>query len=305
MTEKEIEGRDYVVCQICGGHFKSIAPLHLKHKHNITMDEYRSLFPDAQLSSEKRNKVLSDNNKQYFIDNPEARKEVGRKSSEYWNSDGACDAARDRMLLNWGDEEYRLMMIKNREGRILSEEHKQAIHDAQIGNTNALGFKQTEEAKSKISDRHRGVPKSDEHKQALKVARKRLHDQWDIERPGWRVEAAKRLHEGLVALSVSGGQSEPERQLQVILDDLLPQEYKYVGDWQFVLGDKCPDFMNVNGQKKLIEMYGDYWHSEDQVQPRIDHFKEYGFNTLIIWAHELKDIESLKDRILKFNLEIN
>lgn len=301
---EEIEGWDYVVCQICKKHFKSIAPMHLKHKHNMTMDVYQTLFPDAQISSGKRNKRLSDNRIQYFIDNPEARDEVGEKSSEYWDSNGAREGARDRMLERWRvDEDYRLVVITGNTGKTLSEEHKQAIRDAQMGNTNALGFKQTEDAKSKISKSSKGVPKSEEHKQALKEAAIRKCDRWDIERPGWRVEAAKRLHDGLVELSVLGGQSEPERQLQEILDNILPNEYKYVGDWQFILGNKCPDFMNVNGQKKLIEMYGDYWHSEDEVQPRIDHFKKYGFDTLIVWAHDLKDIENIKDLILNFNLK--
>jgi len=65
-----------------------------------------------------------------------------------------------------------------------------------------------------------------------------------------------------------------------LLDLILPNEYKYVGDGQFILAGKCPDFLNVNGQKKLIEVFGDYWHADENPQDRIDLFAEYGYATL-------------------------
>lgn len=46
--------------------------------------------------------------------------------------------------------------------------------------------------------------------------------------------------------------NKPELVLITILNNLFPNEYKYVGDYQFWIDGKNPDFMNVNGQKKLI-----------------------------------------------------
>ena len=88
--------------------------------------------------------------------------------------------------------------------------------------------------------------------------------------------------------------------LERFINKILPNEYKFVGDGEFILGGKCPDFLNINGKKKLIELYGDYWHKGQEPQDRIDYFKKYGFNTLIIWESELKDILKLKQTILGF-----
>ncbi len=72
---------------------------------------------------------------------------------------------------------------------------------------------------------------------------------------------------------------------------------------------KSPDFVNINGQKKLIELFGDYWHSKKitgkdetmEVNDRVNLFKQYGWDTLIIWEKELKNIDNLKNKILAFN----
>ena len=103
--------------------------------------------------------------------------------------------------------------------------------------------------------------------------------------------------------------NKPEICLQKFFNTVAPQEYKFVGDGQFILGGKCPDFTNINGKKKLIELFGDYWHGKKRTgksrewneHKRIQHFKNFGFDTLVIWEHELKDLQKLKDKILNFN----
>jgi len=100
-----------------------------------------------------------------------------------------------------------------------------------------------------------------------------------------------------------------ERKLNVLLSTLFPNEYKFVGCGDKIIGGKCPDFINTNGQKKLIEMFGDYWHGTDRTgisndiheQGRVDHFLDHGYQTLIVWEHELQDIEQLEEKVLRFN----
>jgi len=99
--------------------------------------------------------------------------------------------------------------------------------------------------------------------------------------------------------------NKPEIKLDTFLKQLLPREYKFVGDGQFIIAGKCPDFINVNGQKKIIELYGDYWHRNDNPQERIDLFAKYGYQTLIIWEKELKDNKELKSKILNFQTSGN
>jgi len=88
--------------------------------------------------------------------------------------------------------------------------------------------------------------------------------------------------------------------LSKVLDGLYPDEWRYVGDGQLFIDGKCPDFVNVNGQKKIIELFGDHWHKGENPQDRIDIFKPFGYDTLVIWEHELKNFKKLRRKIFDF-----
>jgi len=92
-----------------------------------------------------------------------------------------------------------------------------------------------------------------------------------------------------------------ELRLSDLLKQFLPNEYKYVGDGEFILAGKCPDFINTNGQKKIIELFGDYWHKGDDGKERVALFAQYGYQTLIVWENELEDERKLGNKILQFN----
>ena len=76
--------------------------------------------------------------------------------------------------------------------------------------------------------------------------------------------------------------------------------FKYVGDGGLIIKGKNPDFSDNNG--KLIEVYGDYWHRNDDPQDRIKFFRNYGYDTLVLWEHELRgyDEEEIVCRIRDF-----
>lgn len=99
--------------------------------------------------------------------------------------------------------------------------------------------------------------------------------------------------------------NKPENKLIEILNNILPKEYKYVGDGKIKIDTFNPDFINCNGQKKIIELYGDYWHNKsdelERNKRRIKTYKKYGYKTLVIWEHELKDLDKLKGKIKEFN----
>jgi len=83
--------------------------------------------------------------------------------------------------------------------------------------------------------------------------------------------------------------------LNIIKRNYLP--FEYVGDGKVIIDGYCPDFINNNGKKQVIELYGDYWHKNDDPQKRINHFKRFGFDTLIIWEHELTSEQDVLDKI--------
>jgi very-short-patch-repair endonuclease len=91
-----------------------------------------------------------------------------------------------------------------------------------------------------------------------------------------------------------------EQSLEVILQRLYPDEWKFVGDGQVIIAGKCPDFVNVNGQKKIIEVFGDYWHRGEDPKERAAIFAPFGYRTLVIWEHELRNLASVENRVHAF-----
>jgi len=113
----------------------------------------------------------------------------------------------------------------------------------------------------------------------------------------------------ILCIATASAPNEKEKQLLGILESLFPNEYKFVGDGELMINGKIPDFVNVNGQKKIIELFGDYWHSEERVgKPREEHEKErvnifssIGYKTLVIWEHELENIKVLTQKLKEFH----
>jgi len=101
--------------------------------------------------------------------------------------------------------------------------------------------------------------------------------------------------------------NKPEKLLNKILQTMFPKEYEFVGDGKIILDGLNPDFINCNGQKKIIELYGDYWHNLPQRKEtdrrRIKIYRNYGYKTLIIWEHELKEISKLQDKLEEFHYD--
>lgn len=94
--------------------------------------------------------------------------------------------------------------------------------------------------------------------------------------------------------------------ISIIREYDLP--FDYVGNGEIIIAGRNPDFINNNGQKSLIEVFGTYWHtggrgySEEDV---INHYKAHGnFKTLVIWENDLKlfSDERIADRIRAFIL---
>ena len=91
-----------------------------------------------------------------------------------------------------------------------------------------------------------------------------------------------------------------EKRFNKLLQLICPDEFWYAGNGEFWIGGKCPDFKHVS-KKKLIEVFGDYWHKGKDPQERIDFFKMYGYDTLVIWEYEIWDEpEEVAKKVLMF-----
>lgn len=98
-----------------------------------------------------------------------------------------------------------------------------------------------------------------------------------------------------------------EGKLIDLLAEHFPQ-FKYNGDFGqgVMLGGLTPDFVNVNGKKQVIEVFGDYWHSPEIIGDdwrrgelgKIMIYNSVGWDCLVLWERELKELTE-KDIIEK------
>lgn len=161
----------------------------------------------------------------------------------------------------------RRQISKSLKGRSLSLEHKRKIGQAHRGFTFTLESRKKMSKKAKL----RKHSKASNMKRSLTMFKHWLDPEYQKK---W--EKGCRLSPNKLELLVKD-----------VLDRLFPNQYQFVGDGNVWIGGKCPDFINTNGQKKLIEVLGDFWHGPEDVRKRADHFSKYGFKTLVLWEHDI------------------
>jgi len=150
--------------------------------------------------------------------------------------------------------------------------------------------------KNRVSPR-KGAKLTDDTKRKISIS-KTGHKMTDIQKQHYSTAGKKRWQNKEYArkiLSVASPNKQ-EVQLQEMLNEVFPKLFVFVGDGQLRIGTKYPDFVHTS-QHKLIELYGDYYHSKDEEIPRIEYFKQFGYDCIIIWASELKNIELVKTKV--------
>ena len=95
-----------------------------------------------------------------------------------------------------------------------------------------------------------------------------------------------------------------EKFVDAILQKNFPNEWKYNGDFScgISIGGMIPDFVNINGKKTIIEVFGDVFHDEKKLLKsfggklswkrtefgRNAIYSQLGYKCIILWEHELK-----------------
>lgn len=191
-------------------------------------------------------------------------------------------------------EETRKKMREANKGKISwmkgkrhTEEAKQKQREASKGNKSALGNRLSEETRRKMSE----------------STKKNWQDPDYIKKvfAGWNAKPNKQ-----------------ENNVGTILQKHLPDEYAYNGDFScgITIGGKIPDFVNVNGEKIVIEVFGP-WHDEvfmrdifgdDIPWKRTEfgtkaHYSQFGYKCVVLWQEDLerKDAEDFVLSVLREN----
>jgi len=95
-----------------------------------------------------------------------------------------------------------------------------------------------------------------------------------------------------------------------LLKEMNLENFEFVGDFREDgwIGGYNPDFLNRK-DKKIIETNGSFWHKNlVKVKDRIKTFGDCGYETLIVWDKEFKNLPRLKSKIelfAKMKLETN
>jgi len=176
-------------------------------------------------------------------------------------------------------------------GEYLSSETRKRIIKIRLEKVGSpfKGKTHTEKANEKNRQMHLGKKMSEKTK-------KRMRDVWKD--PAYRKKREKIFYKWMSKMRHFPNKKEKE--LNDILQLHFPNEWKYVGNGYTWINGKNPDFLNINGKKMLIELFGDYWHRGDDGKERVNHFAKHGFKTLIIREYELKDKDIIINNINEF-----
>lgn len=202
-------------------------------------------------------------------------------------------------------------------GKRHTEEAKRKVGDA------SLGHKLNKKSRMKIRKALKGKPKSEEHKKNLSISligkvsgAKGKH--WKMSKKGKKNASIIRskylkthpdeMLKGIRIMMQKSSQkpNETEKYIDAILQLYFPHEYKYVGDGEIWIKKHNPDWINCNGQKKIIEYDGfPFRHSTKEGikrdLKRNKDYVEFGNKVLVLHFEDLKNEIILVNKIRIFN----
>lgn len=188
----------------------------------------------------------------------------------------------------------------HRVGKALSLEHIQTIREANFGNEHTLGRVFSEEECRRMSQRlaDEGHPRGFLGKHFSEESRRQISTSL---KTFWETLPFEEMDEHVrkIARAVHRRPTEPEQVVLEWLEANQPGKWAYNGDGRrdVIVGGKIPDVISTNGLKEVIEIFGEYWHSEDEVEPLIEHYAEYGFKCHIFWDYEVYSDGLLQERL--------
>jgi len=192
---------------------------------------------------------------------------------------------------------------------LCSEEVRRRVSGSMLGNRNALGgpgsegYTHTEEAKRAISEAVRESKLGNQYALGhtcvhTEETRKRMSETM---KEHWKDPEFAKMVSELQHRRPNGS----ELRLQTVLDKRFPGEWRYVGDGQFWIEGRNPDFMNVDSRKQVIEVFGVYWHDPTLFPDRLSeeelvaHYRSYGFDCLVFWEYDVFDEDEVAKRVSK------
>lgn len=149
------------------------------------------------------------------------------------------------------------------------------------------------EVREKISQANTGRRRSAESRRRMSTAQRRPET-----RAKHRENILRRYAEG----RYGGRPSFPECLMMWVLAAFLPDKFRYSGDRSFWVGEKTtgirnPDFVSMNGEKTVLEVFGRRWHVNSDMRKALRFYQQYGYRCVVVWEDELRYPEKIVARI--------
>lgn len=189
-------------------------------------------------------------------------------------------------------EETKRKQSESNLGKKRNSEFREKMREASKGNTSHKGHKLSEEQKRLISERTKEGMKDKSVRDKIRnvqlgrrQTKERIQNRMEKSIPKWHMSPNK-----------------AEVKLGEILENLLPGEYKFVGDGRgvVVIGGLIPDFI-CEEKKKVILMHGDYWHKDEDTNVVVQRYANEGYDCLVIWERQLKRENTVNNKIEMFH----
>lgn len=224
--------------------------------------------------------------------NEEKEKENERRSDslrQYWSSITAEDDWERRRKISEGHVRFWANMT--------DEEREERVRGYQMPNLE-LAVERIGEILSDPVRRNKWIERSFLSKEAQEAHKKN----WESLSEGKKAQRTKKALEGLKRSRAVQFPTKPELFLGLYLEEHFPGEWAYNGDGSCggFIGGKVPDFIHRNGWRAVIEIFGCYWHGEEEVEEKIEHYKKYGFDCLVLWDYECYPCEDLGGKLTEF-----
>ena len=171
----------------------------------------------------------------------------------------------------------------------------------QKGHKIRSGMKHSDKSKDKLKVSHKGQHNSPEtqFKQGYKFPKEIEQKRINSIKKNWQNEEYAKKMFKIFAIKPN----KPELFLNELLQQNFPNSFKYVGDGKVWFDGFNPDFI-CNPSKKIIELFGIYWHNRKGMElrdkKRLETFAKYGYKTLVIWDTELKNNNQVIEKINNF-----
>jgi hypothetical protein len=183
-------------------------------------------------------------------------------------------------------------------GYKFSEESKRKMRETKLKNPVRywLGKTLPEEVRKKLSISHKGIHNSPHTE--FKKGQKQMNTGRTCFKKGHKInngrKQSKEHIERRMRKVFESMKRRPTKVEQFFIDYFNQKNlpYKYVGNGKFWIEGKCPDFVNINGEKEVIEVGSKdekrwrYGNVQKYISNRTNHFRKYGWRVNFYWIED-------------------